>query len=65
MDTTQPQNPVNGVPKQAFEQFLEALKNKGVSSEVIERLRKTLVERGDVSEAAIKAALFPDNNNGA
>src|SRR3989344_6130399 len=56
MDTEQPQNTVNGVPRQAFEQFLEALKNKGVSSEIVERLQKTLIERGDVSEAAIKAA---------
>lgn len=65
MDAEQSQYPVTGVPKQAFEQFLETLKNKGVSPEIVERLRKTLVEHGDVSEVAVKAALFPDNNNGA
>lgn len=64
MDTEQPQKPVTGVPKQAFEQFLDALKNKGISSEVVEHLRKALIERGDVSEVAIKAALFPNNGTG-
>lgn len=62
MDTDQQKNPVTGVPKQAFEQFLSALEKKNISAEVLTRLRKTLIEDGDVSDTAVKVALFPDNN---
>lgn len=55
-------NPTTGVPKQAFEQFLSALKEKNVSKDVVDRLQKTLVEQGDVSEPAVKAALFGDGD---
>lgn len=56
-------NPATGVPKQVFEQFLTALEAKAVSADVISRLRKTLLEQGNVSVAAIDEALFPDNDN--
>lgn len=62
MDTKQPNNPVTGVPKQAFEHFLIELEKKGVSPDVVARLKKTIIDQGDVSDGAIKAALFPDNN---
>jgi hypothetical protein len=61
MDTEQSSHPVTGVPKQAFEQFLKALEEKGASPDVVSRLRKTLIDHGDVSDAAIRAALFPNN----
>lgn len=56
-------NPATGVPKQVFEQFLTALEARAVSADVISRLRKTLLEQGNISTAAIEAALFPDNGN--
>jgi hypothetical protein len=59
----QSEHSITGIPRQAFEQFLEVLKTKdGVSSDVIDRLNKTLIEKGDLSEAAIGAALFSNNN---
>jgi hypothetical protein len=55
-------NPVIGVPKQIFIQLLKKLDEEKIPTDVITRLNKTLVEQGDVSETAIKTALFSDNN---
>ena len=62
MKSEQTNNSVTGVPKQVFDQFLEKLEEKKVASNVITRLKETLVGRGDVSDTAIKAALFSDND---
>ena len=64
MNSTEQNASVMGIPKQAFEQFLGALEKKEVSIDVINRLRKTLIETGDVSEAAVKEALFGEGNTG-
>jgi len=58
----QANNLVTGVPKQVFDQFLKKLEEKKVAVDVITRLNKALIEQGDVSETAIKTALFSDNN---
>jgi hypothetical protein len=56
-------NLVTGVPKQAFEQFLKKLREQdGISADIVERLSKTLIEQGNISDAAIRAALFGDND---
>ena len=47
-----------GIPQQIVEKFLAKLTDEKVSPEVVARLRKTLVERGDLSEAALKAVLM-------
>jgi len=55
-------NPVSGVTKQIFEQFLKKLEEEKVATDLIGRLRKTIIERGETSETVIKAAIFSDNN---
>lgn len=51
------------IPKQAFEQFLKELsKKEGVSSNMIENLKKTIIEKDNISEDAIKNALFSEDN---
>lgn len=58
----QANNLVTGVPKQVFDQFLKKLEEEKVAVDVITRLNKALIEQGDISETAIKTALFSDNN---
>ncbi len=60
--TDQTNNPVTGVSKQIFDQFLKKLEEKKTAADVVSRLNKALIEQGDVSETAIKTALFSDNN---
>lgn len=54
-------NPVTGVTKQVFDQFLRKLEERKIASDVMERLKKTLIEQGDISEFAIRTALFSEN----
>lgn len=54
--------PTTGVPSQVIEQFLKVLETKPVPVDVTARLKKTLLEQGNVSYAALKGAIFPDNN---
>lgn len=58
----QTNNPVTGVPKQIFDQFLKKLEEEKTAADVVTRLNKALIEQGDISETAIKTALFFDNN---
>lgn len=51
------------IPSQTFEKFMEKLKDDGVSSDVIQNLRKTILEKGNLSESAIRAALFGEDQN--
>lgn len=50
------------VPQQVFEQFLKELETQKVPEEVIERLRKTLVDNGQISVEALKESLFSNDN---
>lgn len=63
--TNQINNPVIGVPKQIFGQLLKKLEEEKIPADVVIRLKETLIEQGDVSETAIKTALFSDNNTNA
>jgi len=47
------------VPTQVFEKFLEALGGADVSVELVDRLRKTLLEDKKFTERALKEAVFP------
>lgn len=58
--STPEQTPQADVPTQVFESFLTALEKEGVAQEVIQRLRKTLVEEGKFSDKQLKSALFPE-----
>jgi hypothetical protein len=51
---------VTDIPSQIFEKFLEELKVSGVSNEIIERLSTTLLAERNVTETAIKLAIFPN-----
>ncbi|MDA2922462.1 hypothetical protein MYX07_04330 [Patescibacteria group bacterium AH-259-L07] len=62
MKSEQTNNPVTGVPKQVFDQFLKKLEDKKIASDVIMRLKETLIGQGDMSDTAMKAALFLDND---
>ena len=50
---------VTDVPSQIFEKFLEELKLSGVSDEIIERLRTPFLKKRNITETAIKLAIFP------
>ena len=50
------------VPQQVFEQFLKELETQKVPEEVIARLRKTLVDNGQISVEALKESLFSNDN---
>lgn len=53
-----PKNYVSDIPKEIFERFLGALKEQGVSSEIIQRLEKNLIDEQDTSISGLKKALF-------
>jgi hypothetical protein len=46
------------VPTQVFESFLQALSSSGMSTELVARLRKTLLEDKAFTESALKAAVL-------
>jgi len=50
------------VPQQIFEQFLEELETQKVPKEVIARLRKNLVDNGQISVEILKESLFSNDN---
>lgn len=48
------------IPKQVFEEFLTQLESSGAPKHVIVELRAAILEKGDLSETAIQAALFAE-----
>ncbi|MDD4995072.1 MAG: hypothetical protein PHW53_01215 [Patescibacteria group bacterium] len=54
----QTDNKIMSVPEQIFDQFLTELGEQKIPEEVIARLRKTLVDNGQISVDALKQALF-------
>jgi hypothetical protein len=48
------------VPTQVFEGFLAALEKEGVAQEIIQRLKKTLIEEAKFTDKHLKAAIFPE-----
>jgi hypothetical protein len=46
-----------GIPQQIIAKFLDQLTAEKVSPTIVARLKKTLLEDGDISEEALKAAL--------
>lgn len=51
-----------GISQQIIEKFLDQLAAEKVSPDAVARLKKTLLEEGDISEAALKAALTASND---
>jgi len=62
MMTNSRQKASSDVPKQVFEKFLEALSSAGASTELVDRLRKTLLDDKKFSERAIKEAVLPEES---
>jgi hypothetical protein len=46
------------VPTQVFEKFLDAVTVAGGASEMVDRLRKALLEDHDFTEDGLEAAIF-------
>jgi hypothetical protein len=59
MSTESEQKQMPDVPKQVFEKFLHSLGEVGASVELIDRLRKTLLEDNKFTERALKEAVLP------
>jgi hypothetical protein len=58
-----PQRAIPEVPKAIFEQFLNELKKDATLRDVAARLKPVLLDNETLSEAAIKAALLPDDTD--
>lgn len=50
------------VPSEIFETFLKDLEGKGVSTELVKRLRKALIEDKVFTERALKEAVLPEES---
>jgi hypothetical protein len=48
------------VPAQVFEKFLQTLSDASTSTELVARLRKTLLEDKKFTERALKEAVLPE-----
>lgn len=59
MRTTLPTPEAHDIPSQVIEAFLATLAERGIGADVIERLRKTLLEDKDFSDRALRAAVAP------
>lgn len=51
------------VPAQIFEEFVTQLEKAATPTAVVERLRATIIHEKDLSEEAIRAALFPEEQS--
>lgn len=51
------------VTNQIFSRFLESLSNEGMSIELINQLRKILIEEKDYSERALKTAIIEEDQS--
>jgi len=49
------------VPAQVYGKFIESLGASGVPSEVVERLRKTLLQDKNLTEVALKEAILAES----
>jgi hypothetical protein len=49
------------VPKAVFKRFLDELSKDEAMTEVVARLEPVLLDEESISEAAIRAALLPDD----
>jgi hypothetical protein len=61
----QPRKTIPEVPKTVFEKFLGELGKDAAAADVVARLRAVLLEDGDLTDAAIKAALLPNDDDKA
>ena len=48
---------IHDVPHQVFMKFLKALKDKGVSEQIINNLRATVIENSTTTENALRIAI--------
>ncbi len=60
MTTSPPVEGAPDVPTQVFEKFLEDLESAAVSTELVARLRKVLLEDKTFTERALKEAIIAE-----
>lgn len=60
MTTSQISKGTSDVPTSVFERFLEALNEAGVSTDLVARLRKTLLEDKKFTDHALKEAVLAE-----
>jgi hypothetical protein len=48
------------VPTQVFEKFVEALREADLPGELVMRIQTTLIEKENLSEVALRTALFDE-----
>jgi hypothetical protein len=53
--------PLAEIPRQIFEQFVQKLTKTGTNAEVVARLKQTILDRGALSDKAVRSALFPSD----
>jgi len=65
MNSPQQQEPKGQpeVPTQIFAEFLSQLEKAETPMDVVERLRETILINQDLSDRAIRMALFPDEKS--
>jgi hypothetical protein len=49
------------IPQEIIGKFLDQLTAEKISPDIVSRLRKTMLEEGDISETAIRVALTAGN----
>lgn len=58
----QPTQALPEVPRQVFQKFVDELRAGGIPEDVLERLRKVLLDDRNLTEGAIRGALLPDSD---
>lgn len=56
-------NPPSEIPVQIFGVFLTELKKAGISEGVLHRLRTVMIEERNLTENALRTAIFLDSQN--
>jgi len=49
------------VPQEVFEAVLEELAKAGIAADTLERLRTCLIVEGQLSDRALRGAIFPED----
>ena len=62
-DETVAEERLHDVPVLIFEKFLEDLENAGVSTELVTRLRKALLEEQVFTDSALKTAVLGEDTH--
>ena len=56
-----PRHTMTDVPQEVFEAVLEELAKAGIAADTLERLRTCLIVEGQLSDRALRGAIFPED----